>query len=218
MLRGFAILTAVIVLVAGCTSPGASKPKHQVTAESYRTDTTKGLVVLSVMWGRSWKCGRFENGQLRSFGFDRLPGMTSADDAPADVVIEDSTYAGGGPASNYVLALDPGEYGLAMFAVQVASSATDVKTANVGRARLFEGGKPIGGTFTVKKDELVYIGHFGLDCYKEPTIWRYYLEGREGFEHYKQMIKRQFPFLNVEAMQFRLFKTSTLGRDYVLPQ
>ena len=218
MLRGSVLLTTVIVLMAGCMSSGVSSPGHEVTAESYRTDTTKGLVVLSALWGRSWKCGKFENGQLRSFGFDRLPSVTTVDDATADVVIEDSTYVGGGPATNYVLALDPGEYGLAMFAIRVASSPTDVRTVSVGRARLFEDGKPVGGTFTVKAGELVYIGHFGLDCYKEPTIWRYYLDGRGGFEHYKRLIKDQFPFLPVEAMQMRLFKTSTLGRDYVQPQ
>lgn len=216
MLRGSALLTTVIVMT-GCTSPGVSGPGHDVTAESYRTDTTKGLVVLSALWGRSWECGKFENGQLRSFGFDRLPSVTTADVATADVVIEDSTYVGGGPATNYVLALDPGEYGLAMFAIRVASSTTDVRTVSVGRARLFEGGKPVGGTFTVQAGELVYIGHFGLDCYKEPKIWRYYLEGRGGFEHYKRLIKNQYPFLPVETMQMRLFKTSALGRDYVLP-
>ena len=218
MLKGFALLTTVIVLVTGCTSPPASSPGHEVTAESYRTEPTKGLVVLSALWGRSWKCGKFENGQLRSFGFDRLPSVTTADDATADVVIEDSTYAAGGPATNYVLALAPGEYGLAMFAIRLASSMTDAKTVRVGRARLFEGGKPVGGTFTVKAGELVYIGHFGLDCNKEPKIWRYYVEGREGFEHYKRLIKNQFPFLAAEGIQMRLFQTSTLGRDYFLPQ
>ncbi|HSB45064.1 MAG TPA: hypothetical protein VLD60_08635 [Nitrospira sp.] len=189
-----------------------------MTAESYGKDKTKGLVVVSAMWGRTWKCAQFESGQLRSFGFDRLPSQTTADDATADVVIESSPYYGEGPAKNYVLALDPGEYGLATFTMNVASSPTDVKTASVGRARLFEGRKPIAGTFNVKAGELVYIGHFGLDCYKEPTIWRYYPEGREGFDNYKQVIKKQYPFLNVDQMQFRLFKTSLLGRDYGLPQ
>ena len=89
--------------------------------------------------------------------------------------------------------------------------------AAVFEVNAFEEGKPIGGTFTVKAGELVYIGHFGLDCYKEPTIWRYYPGGREGFAHYKQLIKAQYPFLDVEKMQFRLFKTAHLGRDYVLP-
>jgi len=222
MFRGFALLTTLIVLVSGCTSSGVTRPKQEVTAESYGKDQTKGLVVVSALWGRTWKCAQFENGQLRSFGFDRLPSETTGDDATADVVIEDSTsyaspFYAEKPATNYVLAVDPGEYGLATFAIKVASSATDVKTARVGRARLFEGGKPIGGTFSVKAGELVYIGHFGLDCYKEPTIWRYYPEGRDGFDHYKQVIKQQYPFLDVDTMQFRLFKTSKLGRDYVLP-
>jgi hypothetical protein len=217
MLRGFALLTTLIVLLSGCTSSGASRPMQEVTAQSYGKDKPKGLVVVSAMWGRTWKCAQFENGQLRSFGFDRLPSQTTADDATADVVIEGSSFDATGPATNYVLALDPGEYGLATFAIKVASSVTDVKTAKVGRARLFEAGKPIGGTFSVKEGELVYIGHFGLDCYKEPTIWRYYPGGREGFDHYKQLIKNQYPFLNVDKMQFRLFKTSILGRDYVLP-
>ena len=61
MLRWFALCTSVIVLMAGCMSPGASNPGHQVTAASYKTDATKGLVVLSALWGRSWKCGTFEH-------------------------------------------------------------------------------------------------------------------------------------------------------------
>ena len=214
--RGFALLMALLVFLTGCSSAAVTRPKQEVTSDSYRKDSAKGFVVLSALWGRTWNCGQFVNGQLWSFGFDRLPNDTTADDATADVVLQGFASYGGGPATNYVLALDPGEYALATFAIKVAST-TDGKIANVGRARLFEGGKPIGGTFIVKAGELVYIGHFGLDCYKEPTIWRYYPEGREGFEHYKQLIKDQYPFLDVMHMQFRLFQTSLLGRDYVLP-
>jgi hypothetical protein len=210
------LLTALFVLLAGCTSSAATRPKQEVTADSYRENTDKGFVVLSALWGRTWSCAQFANGQLWSFGFDRLPSSITADNATADIVLEGFSSYGGGPATNYVLMLDPGEYALATFAIKTAST-TDAKIANVGRARLFEGGKPIGGTFTVNAGELVYIGHFGLDCYKEPTIWRYYPGGREGFEHYKQVIKEQFPFLDVRHMQFRLFQTSRLGRDYVLP-
>src|SRR5688500_11242545 len=217
MLKGLALFATVVMLVCGCTSSVTPRPEHEVTAESYKTNTNKGLVVLSALWGRAWKCGKFENGQLRSFGFDRLPSHNTSDDATADVVVQGSPFYGGGPAINYVLALDPGEYALATFAVKVASSATDVQIASVGRARLFEGGRPIGGTFLVHAGELVYIGHFGLDCYKEPTIWRYYMEGREAFDHYKRVIKTQYPFLDVDAMRFRLFKTAHLGRDYALP-
>ena len=219
MPRGFVLVVTLFVLMSGCTSPDAlSKPKQEVTAESYGNDKTKGLVVLSAIWGRTWKCAKFENGQLWSFGFDRLPSETMADDATPEVLLEGSPLYAERQPVNYVLALEPGEYGLAAFAIKVASSVTDVKILGVGRARLFEGGKPIGGTFHVNAGELVYIGHFGLDCYKEPTIWRYYPEGRDGFDSYKKVIKKQYPFLDVDNMQFRLFETSVLGRDYVLPQ
>jgi hypothetical protein len=189
-----------------------------VTAESYGNDKTKGLVVLSAIWGRTWKCAQFENGQLRSFGFDRLPSQTTADNATPEVLLEGSPLYAERQPVNYVLALEPGEYSLATFTIKVASSATDVKIVSVGRARLSQGRKQIGGTFNVNAGELVYIGHFGLDCYKEPTVWRYYPEGREGFDTYKKVIKKQYPFLAVDNMQFRLFETSVLGRGYVLPQ
>jgi hypothetical protein len=219
MPRGFVLVVTLLVLISGCTSPAVlSKPKQEVTAESFENDKTKGLVVLSAIWGRTWKCAQFENGQLRSFGFDRLPSQTMADDAVPQILLEGSPIYAERQPVNYVLALEPGEYGLATFTIKVALSVTDVKIVGVGRARLFEGRKPIGGTFHVNAGELVYIGHFGLDCYKEPTIWRYYPEGRDGFDSYKKVIKKQYPFLDVDNMQFRLFETSVLGRNYVLPQ
>jgi hypothetical protein len=219
MARSFVLVITLFVLVSGCTSSGVlSRPKQEVTAESYGSDKTKGLVVLSAIWGRTWKCAKFENGQLRSFGFDRLPSRTTADDAAPAILLEGSPLYDELQPVNYVLALEPGEYGLATFTIKVASSVTDVGIVSVGRARLFKGRKPIGGTFNVNAGELVYIGHFGLDCYKEPTIWRYYSEGRDGFDSYKKVIKKQYPFLDVDNMQFRLFETSVLGRGYVLPQ
>src|SRR5690242_859581 len=129
------VLAVGLLVVAGCAST-MSRPKQEVTAESYRNDTQKGLVVVSAMWGRTWKCAQFENGQLRSFGFDRWPSQITSDTAMADVFIEGSAFSGERPAANYVLALEPGEYALATFAIKVASSATDVKIASVGRARL----------------------------------------------------------------------------------
>jgi hypothetical protein len=205
MPRHLILIIVLLVLVSGCAALGGhSGPKQEVTAQSYGNDQTKGLVVLSAIWGRTWKCAQFENGQLRSFGFDRLSSHTKADNVVPEVFLEDSPPYDNRRPINYVLALEPGEYGLATF--------------GIGRARLFEGSKPIGGTFHVSAGELVYIGHFGLDCYKEPTIWRYYPEGRDGFESYKEVIKKQYPFLDMDNMQFRLFKTTVLGRDYVLPQ
>ena len=217
MARGFVLGITLLVLVSSCTSSPVSRPQQEMTAESYASDKGKGLVVVWALWGRTWKCAQFENAQLRSFGFDRLPSQTTGDKATADVFIEGSPLYAEGPAANYLLALEPGEYALTTFTIKVASSVTDVKIVSTGRARLFREGTPIGGTFTVYAGELVYIGHFGLDCYKEPTIWRYYPAGHDGFESYKQVIKKQYPFLHVDDLQFRLFKTSTLGRSYELP-
>src|SRR5678815_645187 len=129
--RSFALLTALMLFLAGCTSSAVTRPKQEVTAESYRNDTTKGFVVLSALWGRTWNCAQFVNGQLWSFGFDRLPSEITADNATADIVLEGSPSYGGGPATNYVLMLDPGEYALATFAIKVAST-TDAKITNVG--------------------------------------------------------------------------------------
>ena len=45
--RSSALLTALVVLLAGCTSSAVTRPKQEVTAESYRNETAKGFVVLN---------------------------------------------------------------------------------------------------------------------------------------------------------------------------
>lgn len=209
----------LLALISACTSPALlPKPKQEVTEASYSTDKTKGLVVLSAIWGRALKCSQFASAQLRGFGFDRMPIQTGADDAVPEVMIEGSPYYKQPEPINYLLAVDPGEYALTQYMIEVASSTFNVKVGTAGRSTLVQDGKAIGGTFTVKAGELVYIGHFGLDCGKEPSIWRYYPEGHEAFEHYRKAIKRRHYFLDVENMQFRLFKTSLFGKDYALPR
>jgi hypothetical protein len=44
--------------------------------------------------------------------------------------------------------------------------------------------RPVGRTFTGGAGEIVYIGHFGHDCAKEPILWRYYTEGKKDLERY----------------------------------
>lgn len=209
-----------LAVLSGCVSSSLALPKikQEITTESYLSNQDKGLIVLSVAWWRTWKCAQFENAQLRAFGFDRLPTQTMTDDGAPEIFIEGSQLYAERQPVNYVLAVDPGEYALTEFTIKAASSVTDLEIGKVGRSKLFDGGKPVGGTFKVKAGELVYIGHFGLDCYKEPLIWRYYVEGQEGFERYKKSIKRQYFFLKVDGMQFQLFKTAVFGRDYELGQ
>jgi hypothetical protein len=73
-----------------------------------------------------------------------------------------------------------------------------------------------GGTFSASAGEVVYIGHFYLDCLKEPLLWRYYLQGADSFNKYLSEYKEAIPELNVANTKFRLFKTKFLGEDYEL--
>lgn len=93
---------------------------------------------------------------------------------------------------------------------------TDVGVAKVGRDRLFKDGVPDGGTFSVGEGEVVYIGHFYIDCYKEPSLWRYYLEDSEGFNGYLAEHKKKVPELDISKAKFQLFKSNYFGRDYEL--
>jgi len=51
---------------------------------------TNAIVLLAVRWDRRWKCGRFENAQLRVIAFDKLPSTKVADDAPADLLLDEA--------------------------------------------------------------------------------------------------------------------------------
>lgn len=85
-----------------------------------------------------------------------------------------------------------------------------------GASTLFKDGKPIGGTFTAMAGEIVYIGHFGVDCAKEPVPWRYYIEGRAEFDRYAAGFRKRFPFIGNTPIRFRLFATTMFGEPYTL--
>lgn len=98
----------------------------------------------------------------------------------------------------------------------MAASVSDVRLAKVGRAQLLKDGRPEGGSFNVDPGEIVYIGHFYLDCYYEPTLWRYYLEGHDSYNVYLAETKGKYPYLDLSKAQYRLFKTKFFGHDYEL--
>jgi hypothetical protein len=77
-------------------------------------------------------------------------------------------------------------------------------------------GRPEGCSFVVGPGEVVYSGHFYLDCFKEPTLWRYYPEDRETFNGYLSGVAKQHPELGTSKIQFCLFKTTFFGRDFEL--
>lgn len=49
------------------------------------------------------------------------------------------------------------------------------------------------------------------DCYKEPTIWRYYIR-KQHFDSSLERVRNEYPFLNLSNVEFRLFDTKLFGR------
>lgn len=204
-----------------CALPAlAAESVSPFTASAYAQGAeSKGVVVVSVNWGRQWKCGRFDNAQLKSLSFDKVGSSeASKDQAKADLVLEDKTLL---PAPtrfvNLAYIAEPGEYQLSAFSVKVAKSTSDVGYSNASRADLLRNGKSSAGSFTVAPGEVVYIGHFFLDCAKDPMPWRYYPSSRDDFDQYLKRVKTDFEALDTSKAKFRLFNTTTLGEPFTLP-
>jgi hypothetical protein len=196
----------------------ASGASSEATAESVeRYRGTRGVVLLDVNWGRRWRCGSFENAELRRLSFDRLPLTKSSDDTVADLTLEEapslftrSTFV------NYAVIVEPGEYVLTGFDIKVARSVSDVAHWVAKRSELWKDGRALAGTFKVAPGETVYIGNFFLDCYQHPQPWRYYTEGAANFKAHLGQYKEKYPFLDTDAVAYRLFETTSLGRPYDL--
>jgi hypothetical protein len=48
------------------------------------------------------------------------------------------------------------------------------------------------------------------------AIWRYYTKDAAAFKEYLGKVEGEYPFVDVETVQFRLFQTTTIGREYQL--
>ena len=207
-------LSALLAIV-----PTVVSAQVALTKRSYQElNSSKGLVILHVNWGRYWNCGGHENAQLQRLSFRRI-------DASADVSHEKDWVLA--PASTlltrphfdpYAVYLDPGEYALSGFRFKIANSVTDIQVAEPGPADLIVEGKPMAGSFTVGAGEAVYIGHFGVDCNGEPTPWRYHLDGSKEFAGYVDGFHKHFGFMKDAMITFRLFKTESIGQPYELPK
>ena len=131
-----------------------------LSADTYKADL--GVLIIQVNWGRTWKCGQFENAQLQALTFTKSP-----IDTPESVSLDletPSKLSVDNKFLPYAFVIQPGEYVLTAFDVKVARSATDVTHITGSKDNLIKDGKPVGGTFTVNPGEIVYVGHFGLDC------------------------------------------------------
>lgn len=200
------------------TSIGAMAQSAPLTSENYMQDgAKKGVVLLSVRWDRKWKCAGFENAQLRLLGFDLFPSTRPVDDEGADLLLNDAPLLLTKPRfDDYAFLVEPGQYALSKLHIKVARSVRDVGIAKVGRETLLQDGASVGGTFNVDAGEVVYIGHFSIDCFQEPSLWRVYLKDRESFNEYLADQKKKVPELDTSKASFRLFKSSYFGRDFEL--
>lgn len=184
----------------------------ELSPDNYSTDLA--VLIIQVNWGRAWDCGEFENAQLEALTFTRV----QADDAQSETLelrtpsklLVDNTFL------PYAYLVRPGEYVLTGFDVKVARSRMDVRHIIGTRDQLIKDNKPVGGSFTAGPGEIVYVGHFGLDCTEKPFLWRFYVVGREEFERYIDGFREKYPFLKDVPVQYRLFSTEIFGNPYSL--
>ena len=118
---------------------------------------------------------------------------------------------------NYAFLLDPGKYGISYVQVKVAKSISDVGYFRATRKELFDSDSPRGGTFEVRAGEVVYIGHFGLDCTGQPILWRFYIENEKDFQEFVDRYRTHYPYVDLNNVKYRLFKTTLFGTDFHLP-
>ena len=203
-------------LIALCMLPMlvvAAEPVN-LSEDTYKSD--QGVILIQMNWGRTWKCGQFENAQLQALTFTKSPTDSQASvslelETPSKLFVDNKFLP-------YAFVVQPGEYLLTAFDVKVARSMSDVAHIKGSIDNLIKDGKPIGGSFAVNPGEIVYVGHFGLDCGAEPFLWRYYIDGHAEFEKYIDGFRHKFPFVKNVPVQFRLFSTQLLGKPFTLQE
>lgn len=206
-------LSCVIAILASPALAIAAEPVN-LSADTYKSDL--GVLIIQVNWGRTWKCGQFENAQLQALTFTKSPTEASESvsldlETPSKLFVDNKYLP-------YAFVVQPGEYVLTAFDVKVARSVSDVAHIKGSKDNLIKDGKPAGGTFTVTPGEIVYVGHFGLDCGAEPFLWRSYIDGQEDFEKYIGGFRQKFPFVKQIPVQYRLFSTQLFGYPFVLKE
>lgn len=176
----------------------------------------KSIIILQINWGRIWNCGGYENAQLQKLVFKRLPLIDKTTNPVSLEFVIPSRLLAKNAFLPYSYIVEPGEYALSESDVKVARSVRDVGHLQGNEAQFFKDGKPIGGTFKAVANEAVYIGTFGLDCYKEPIPWRFYIEGRDEFDRFVEGFRQEYPFVKNMPVAYRLFATSIFGQPYSL--
>lgn len=213
-------LAAVLLAasVASCASISSAPPGIEATAEAYaKKGRTNGLVIVAINWGRRWDCGPYQKAQLMSIGFDRIPLENASADKTPDLFFKGlDDRARKQQFLNFAYLVAPGEYALSSYEIEAAYSLSDIDRFASRRSDLIQNDRALGGTFNVQAGEIVYIGHFFIDCRKNPRLWRYYTEDKSAFDFHMKSVKRKYPFLDVGNAKYRLFRTKAFGLDHKL--
>jgi len=203
-----------LLVLTGVGTAQAEGPAVTFTTAAYESVANqKAVVLISVNVNRRWRCGQFENAQLQALGFDRAGAEKAASDK-ADLVIEDGALPARKGFVDLALIVDPGEYLLSSYRIKAARSVSEVGYFAGERATLVADGKSKAGTFSARAGEVVYVGHFSLDCAEAPIPWRYYLADKDDYAKYLKMVAREYPGFPTEQAKFRLFETTTMGNPY----
>lgn len=175
----------------------------------------KGVVLIHVNWGRQWNCHGYDNAQLQRLVFQSMPTDGSAPesmelDIPSRLLAKNTFL-------KYALLVSPGRYALSGFRFKLAASMSDLRIYEPDAKTLLEENNAKAGSFRVAAGEIVYIGHFGVDCNGEPSPWRFYIEGAQDFRQYSDEFHREYPSTRSVPVTYRLFETEVLGTPYALP-
>jgi hypothetical protein len=206
--------TAAFLMCAFSVATFAGQPQP-LDARVYAKELpAAGIVTFSVNWGRKWGCAGAENAQLQRLAFSRLPADPASAvldlKTPSKLFVDDRFIS-------YSYVLEPGTYAISAFDVKVAKSKREVGHLLGTSQELMQDGTSKGGTFEVSANEVVYIGHFALDCAEEAIPWRYYVEDRPSFDSLVSEFGQQFPFAASLPVRFRLFSTTMFGEPFSLP-
>lgn len=220
LLKATALLSLLLCLASCATTQSVSNigTELESTADTYtKNKNSNGTILMDVKWARQWGCGKFENAQLISFAFDRIPSAHTDNDSKPDVVIGTTQILAANPKfQNLAISIPAGEYALSQFKIRISSSSTSVDYWVANRSDLIKNGTPYAGSFKVSAGETVYIGNFGLDCYGQPMLWRYYTKGQKEFREHLMEYKNKYPFLDINNAKYRLFETKVIGHHYGL--
>lgn len=216
------VVMTVAALGLGVAQEARSNGVTPFTRKAYEAAggaaSGKGVVLISANWARRWKCGAFQNAQLQSLGFDRA-GTGKSGSEPVDLLLEDDSLL---PASarfvNFAFIVEPGEYLFSSYRIKAAKSLSEVGAFASDRGTLITDDVSKAGSFRVSAGEVVYVGHFAVDCASAPMPWRFYPQDRAAFQSYLSGVAKEIGGLPVDRATFRLFKTEILGTDFELPE